>query len=168
MTVTVRDLGPDDEEAWRTLWKGYCDFYETRIPNSVTDATWRRLMDGDSPVFGLVACDNGGLKGGAGKRRGGGTVIGPVVGIVNCVLHPVTWSEQPTCYLEDLFVAPEARRRGAGRALIQAVLDRGKLMGWYRVYWMTMVDNRAARALYDKLAGKTEWVRYHVALGKSP
>ena len=158
MTITIRDLAADDEEAWRALWRGYCDFYETRIPGSVTDATWRRLMDADSPMFGLVAC------GGAGA----GPVPGPVIGIVNCVLHPVTWSEKPTCYLEDLFVATEARRMGAGRALIQAVLDRGQQMGWYRVYWMTKVDNRVARALYDKLAGKTDWVRYHVALGKSP
>ncbi|MBI2584257.1 MAG: GNAT family N-acetyltransferase [Rhodospirillales bacterium] len=149
MTITIRDLAVDDEEAWRAQWRGYCDFYETRIPGSVTDATWRCLMDADSPLFGLVACD------------------GPVIGIVNCVLHPVTWSERPACYLEDLFVAPEARRKGAGRALIQAVLDRGQQMGWYRVYWMTKRDNRTARALYDKLAGKTDWVRYHVALGKS-
>ena len=156
MAITVRDLGPDDEGAWRALWQGYCLFYETKIPRSVTDATWRRLMDGDSPMFGLVARDDG------------GPTAGAVIGIVNCVLHPVTWSEAPTCYLEDLFVAPEARRRGAGRALIQAVLERGRSVGWYRVYWMTKVDNRVARALYDKLAGNTDWVRYHVALGKSP
>ena len=123
MTITIRDLRADDEQAWRALWRGYCDFYETRIPGSVTDATWRRLMDDKSPMFGLVACDG----------------AGPAIGIVNCVLHPVTWSEKPTCYLEDLFVATEARRMGAGRALIQAVLDRGQQMGWYRVYWMTKI-----------------------------
>jgi len=154
VTVTVRDLGRDDEQAWRALWKAYCDFYETRIPGSVTDATWRRLMDDKSPLFGLVACD-----GGAGGR---------VIGIANCVLHPATWSEQPTCYLEDLFVAPQARRRGAGRALIEAVMARGRQMGWYRIYWMTKVDNRVARTLYDKIAGKSDWLRYHVALAKSP
>ncbi len=148
MTITIRDLAAADEEAWRALWRGYCDFYETKIPDSVTDSTWRRLMDGESPLFGLVACD-----GGAG---------GPLVGIVNCVLHPVTWSDRPACYLEDLFVAPAARRQGAGRALIEAVLGRGDQMGWYRVYWMTKRNNRTARSLYDAIAGKTDWVRYQV------
>ena len=55
MTITIRDLAADDEEAWRALWRGYCDFYETRIPGSVTDATWRRLMDADSPMLGQAA-----------------------------------------------------------------------------------------------------------------
>ena len=162
MTITVRDLEADDEEAWRTLWRGYCDFYETSIPGSVTDATWRRLMRKDSPLFGLVACDDRVAR----KTRGGGPLPGPVIGIVNCVLHPVTWSDRPACYLEDLFVTPAARRHGAGRALIKAVLGRGDQMGWYRVYWMTKRDNRAARSLYDAIAGKTDWVRYQVDKGR--
>ena len=87
-----------------------------------------------------------------------------MVGIVNCVLHPVTWSLLQTCYLEDLFVAPAARGQGAGRALIEAVRERGRAEGWYRVYWMTKVDNATARALYDKVAGKSDWVRYHIPL----
>ena len=148
MTVTVRNLEPGDAEAWRTLWRGYCDFYKVSIPDGVTDATWRRLLDPREPFFGLVAQD-GGYR---------------VVGIVNCVLHPVTWSLLQTCYLEDLFVAPAARGQGAGRALIEAVRVRGRAEGWYRVYWMTKVDNATARALYDKVAGKSDWVRYHIPL----
>jgi GNAT superfamily N-acetyltransferase len=151
VTITIRDLQADDEDAWRTLWDGYCEFYGTRISPAITDATWRRLMDGDSPLFGLVACEGGG--------------DGPVVGIVNCVLHPVTWSDGSACYLEDLFVDPEHRRKGAGRELIRAVLERGERMGWYRVYWMTKADNVTARSLYDAVAGKTDWVRYQVAIG---
>ncbi len=155
MTITVRDIGTEDEETWRELWQGYCDFYDTKVPRYVTDATWRRLMDDDSTLFCLVACDDRGQQ----NAPGGG----PVVGFANCVLHPVTWSEAPACYLEDLFVAREARRRGAGRALIQAVLERGDQMGWYRVYWMTKRDNVTARSLYDAVAGKTDWIRYQVA-----
>jgi GNAT superfamily N-acetyltransferase len=148
LTITIRDLAANDEQAWRTLWQGYCDFYQTKISPVVTDATWRRLMDGDSPLFGLVACDGG--------------ADGVVTGLANCILHPVTWSAAPACYLEDLFVAPAARKRGAGRALINAVLERGQQMGWYRVYWMTKRNNRSARSLYDAIAGKTDWVRYQV------
>ena len=120
MTVTVRNLEPGDAEAWRTLWRGYCDFYKVSIPDGVTDATWRRLLDPREPFFGLVAVD-GGYR---------------VVGIVNCVLHPVTWSLLQTCYLEDLFVAPWARGQGAGRALIEAVRERGRAQDWYRDYWL--------------------------------
>lgn len=152
MAITIRDLKAGDEKAWRTLWRGYCDFYKTKISRAVTDATWRRLIDGTSPLFGLVACSGGD--------------DGPVIGIANCVLHPVTWSDAPACYLEDLFVAPQARRRGAGGALIRTVVERSSAAGWYRVYWMTKRDNRTARTLYDAIAGKTDWVRYQVSTGE--
>ncbi len=155
MTITVRDLAAGDEAPWRDLWQSYCDFYEIDIPDAVTDETWRRLLDDSQPFFALVACD--------GDDDGGGAVIG----FVNCVLHPITWATTPVCYLEDLFVAPEARSRGAGRALIEAVRERGEAGGWHRVYWMTADDNETARALYDKVADLTRWVRYDVPLGAS-
>ncbi len=148
MKVTIRDIAPRDEARWRDLWRGYCTFYETAIPDAVTDETWRRLFDTSQPFFALVAEDE----------------EGAVIGFVNCVLHPLTWSRAPVCYLEDLFVDPDARNNGAGRALIEAVRDRGKKEDWHRVYWMTAKDNLTARALYDKVADETQWVRYDIPL----
>ena len=149
MSLTVRDLEPGDEARWRELWRGYCDFYEKMVPENVSDETWRRLLDkNQETMFGLVAC---------GKD-------GAAVGMVNCVLHPVTWGTAPVCYLEDLFVDPAARNKGAGRALIEAVYERGRKEGWHRVYWRTEQDNATARALYDKVCDLTDWVVYEVAL----
>jgi len=146
MSLTIRDLEPGDEGRWRSLWRGYCDFYEKVLPDSVSDVTWRRLLDdGQEAMFGLVACGDDG-----------------VVGMVNCVVHPVTWGAAPVCYLEDLFVDPAARKLGAGRALIEAVCERARANGWHRVYWRTKSDNATARALYDKVGDLTEWVIYEV------
>jgi GNAT superfamily N-acetyltransferase len=39
----------------------------------------------------------------------------------NIVFHRGTWTIGNFCYLEDLFVAPNARNRGVARALIEAV-----------------------------------------------
>ena len=41
--------------------------------------------------------------------------------MANCVVHASTWSRQPKCYLEDLFVDPAARGLDVGRALLEAV-----------------------------------------------
>jgi len=85
-------------------------------------------------------------------------------GFANYVLHPHTWSLQMVCYLEDIFVAPDARGRGAGRALIEKLLALGKEEGWRRIYWHTHEDNYRARALYDQVVKRTDYVRYDVEL----
>ena len=146
MPIRVRQLAAADKESWLALWRGYIDFYKANVPDAVTEATWRRLLDPASPMFGLVA------------ERANGEVIG----IVNCVLHLNTWTTRQVCYLEDLFVAPAARGQGTGRALIEAVAERMRAGSWFRVYWMTKFDNAAARTLYDKITPVTDWVRYDI------
>jgi GNAT superfamily N-acetyltransferase len=144
-TLEVRPARPDDERAWRALWDGYCEFYETEVPSEVTAATWRRLLEPAEPIEALVV-EHG----------------GEVAGFVNYVLHPSTWGTAETCYLEDLFVSPAARGSGAGRALIEAVLERARSHGWDKVYWHTRQDNSRARALYDSFAQADDFVRYTV------
>jgi GNAT superfamily N-acetyltransferase len=80
------------------------------------------------------------------------------------VSDEVTEGVQPVCYLEDLFVAPEARSSGAGRALIEGIVAVGRRHGWRRVYWHTHENNHRARTLYDRLAPRTDYVRYDIDL----
>ena len=142
----IRPVGAGDRDAWFRLWRGYLEFYEATLDPRISDATWRRLLDPNEPIHGLVACG----------------AEGSVIGIVNYVLHANTWTDRPVCYLEDLFVDPTVRGRGVGRALIEAVVGLAKTQGWYRVYWQTKQDNATARALYDKITPVTDWVRYDV------
>ena len=59
-----------------------------------------------------------------------------------------------------MFTIEAARRRGVGRALIEAVCVRAKAAGASRIYWNTTETNAAARALYDKVATLTRFVQY--------
>ena len=145
---TIRDLATRDKSAWLVLWKGYCDFYEVAVADAVTEAAWARLVDPAHPSIGLVACD-------AEDRP---------VALAHCEIHSNTWNLKPNCYLEDLFVAPEARCAGAARALIEALAVRGRREGWLRIYWFTKADNHRARALYDRVGQLTDWVRYDLPL----
>ena len=144
--IEVRAARAADEPAWRELWDAYCVFYEASIPEDVTSGTWQRILEPRDPIEGLVA------------QRDDGTIVG----LVNCVLHPTTWDLSDTCYLEDLFVSPDARGSGAGRALIDAVLERARSRGLRAVYWHTRSDNARARALYDSFAPADDFVRYVV------
>jgi ribosomal protein S18 acetylase RimI-like enzyme len=90
---------------------------------------------------------------------------GAVAGFTVCVLHPGSWTLTPACYLEDLFVDPEARGQGLGRALIDDLVRLGRDNGWSRIYWHTRQSNEAARRLYDKYAEADDFVRYRLFLG---
>lgn len=68
------------------------------------------------------------------------------------------WWEAEDCWLEDLYIRPEARGSGLGRALTQAVIDRARERGCRRVELDVNSENPAALALYRSLGfdtGKT-------------
>lgn len=144
--VNVREAKAEDYEAWLKLWKGYLQFYETELNESVTLATWRRVLSADSGLLCRLA---------ESEQK--------VVGFAICVVHEGTWVTQPLCYLEDLFVNEEMRGKGAGKALIEAIVDEARDKAWAKVYWMTREGN-PARALYDKLAAVDDFVRYSITL----
>lgn len=148
----VRPIVATDRAEWRTLWDDYCRFYKVDVPERVTDTLWCRILDPASTVKGLVAVD----------------ADGRLLGLCHYVLHPHTWSAQLLCYLEDLFTAETARGQGAGRALINRLVEMGRDAGWGRVYWHTEETNATARILYDKVTGGHDgYVRYTVRPGAS-
>jgi GNAT superfamily N-acetyltransferase len=85
---------------------------------------------------------------------------GTLVGLVHFLYHRSTIMIAPTCYLQDLFTAEQARGKGVGRALILAVYDRAKTDGSPRVYWQTHETNEAARKLYDRVAERSGFIVY--------
>ena len=141
--ATVRDLRPEDRAGWEPLWRGYLDFYGANVDDHVTDLTFRRLLDPGEDMFCLIAEQDGKL-----------------AGIVQCVLHRSTWTASPYCYLQDLFVAPDARDQGLGRARIEAVYARADAVGAARVYWLTHETNATARVLYDAVAVRSGFIQY--------
>jgi GNAT superfamily N-acetyltransferase len=79
---------------------------------------------------------------------------------VHYLFHRHGWKIENTCYLQDLFTAPDARGRGVARALIEAVYTEADRQGAPVVYWLTQDFNHTARALYDKVAVKTPFIKY--------
>ena len=144
MSLEIRPLEARDREAWLPLWRGYLEFYETSVPDEVTAETWRRIVDPAGPIHGLGAFD----------------ADGRLLGIVHYLFHPVTWAISERCYLEDLFVSPEARGSGAGRALIEAVYRAADAVGADQVYWLTAQSNATARKLYDRVGQATPFMKY--------
>ena len=143
--MIVRDLRASDRAQWEALWAGYLEFYNSKVAPEVTETTFARLLDPNEAMFSLVAEDEG---------------THDLIGMVNCVIHRSTWSEQNYCYLGDLFTSPAARNRGIGRALIEAVYARADELKMPRVYWMTHETNETARKLYDQVAINSGFIQY--------
>ena len=66
--------------------------------------------------------------------------------------------------LYDLFVLPEARGKGAGRALIEKALEVTRETGAACLEWSTAPDNATAQRLYDSIPGaeKSTWLVYEI------
>jgi ribosomal protein S18 acetylase RimI-like enzyme len=61
------------------------------------------------------------------------------------------WTAADDCWLEDLFVSQDARRRGLATALVRQALVRARERGCQRVELDTTEDNGAAIRLYESL-----------------
>jgi len=66
-----------------------------------------------------------------------------------------------TFILNDLFVAPDHRRSGVGRALLSAAVEFAREGGAARISLSTAVANGPAKALYEA-AGWSKQTDYHV------
>ena len=133
--TTVRPIASSDEAAWRGLWRGYLDFYGTELPEEVYAASFARLID-------PAVTDYHGLLAFVGETA---------AGLAHYIFHRHGWQIEDVTYLQDLYVAPEARGTGAGRALIEAVYAAADAAGRPNVYWLTEDGNTAARRLYDRV-----------------
>jgi GNAT superfamily N-acetyltransferase len=147
VTVAIRDITPLDHDQWLPLWDGYNAFYgrsgPTALPAEITATTWKRFFEPAEPVHALVA-----------------ELDGRLVGLAHYLFHRSTILLAPICYLQDLFTAPDQRRAGVGRALIEAVYRRAQQARSARVYWQTHETNLLARRLYDQVAERSGFIVY--------
>ncbi len=145
MPATIRPLRPDDHDQWRHLWTGYLQFYQTSVPEEVYTSTFARLLGDDPRDFSALVADQD----------------GHLLGLTHYLFHRHCWKIEEVCYLQDLYVAPEARGTGLGRALIEAVYAAADAAGAPAVYWLTQDFNHEARQLYDRVAKVTPFIRYN-------
>ena len=140
----IRPLRPEDAAEWRRLWTGYLEFYKTTVPEEVYATTFSRLLGDDPQDFnGFLAL-----------------VGGRPMGLVHFLFHRHCWKIENVCYLQDLYVDPQARGTGLGRKLIEAVYAAADANGTPAVYWLTQDFNTTGRRLYDRIAQVTPFIRY--------
>ncbi|MER6978027.1 GNAT family N-acetyltransferase [Streptomyces carpinensis] len=89
---------------------------------------------------------------------------GEVVGFALWFLNFSTWRGVHGIYLEDLYVRPEARGGGHGRALLTELARICVARGYERLEWSVLNWNRPAIGFYEALGARPqdEWTVYRL------
>lgn len=140
--MPLRDAAPGDTGTICTLIRALASFEGLEHEVVLDEAEVGRHLFGTGPAASVVLAEDGGV----------------VVGFALWYPTFSTFLGRPGIWLEDLFVVPEARGRGHGRALLDHL--RGRTDG--RVEWAVLDWNEPSIAFYDALgAAPVEgWTRY--------
>lgn len=89
---------------------------------------------------------------------------GRLVGMALWFLSFSTWTGRPSLYLEDLFVEPERRGGGVGRALMGRLAARAAELGCARMDWSVLDWNEPAARFYRALGARplVEWTTWRL------
>jgi ribosomal protein S18 acetylase RimI-like enzyme len=128
----VWEASSDDAEAIGRLLHDFNTEYDepTPEPSALAERVRRLLAEGDTSV----------LLGGSGPD-----------GLALMRFRTSLWSEGLECYLAELYVVPERRGRGLGRALMNAAIEHARRRGADHMDLGTSEDDVAARGLYESL-----------------
>ena len=91
-------------------------------------------------------------------------VDGSVVGFALWFLSFSTWEGGHGIYLEDLYVRPDHRGAGCGRALLSALAQTAERHGYARVEWAVLDWNEDAIGFYGRLGARPQsgWTTYRL------
>ena len=145
-TIAIRPAMAADVPLILRLIRGLAE-YERMLPQvTATDDRLRRTLfpsDGSAPSAHCVI----------------GTLDGRPAGFALYFFNYSTFLAQPGLYLEDLYVEPEARGRGLGKALLLHLAALANERGCGRMEWCVLDWNQPAIEFYESLGARRlrEW-----------
>jgi GNAT superfamily N-acetyltransferase len=142
--LTLRPATRDDVPLILSLIRELARY--ERAPEAVvaTEEALARDGFGDRPLFEVTIAEWSGTG----------------VGFAFWFLAYSTWRGQPTLYLEDLFVRPDARGRGIGKAMMRFLARTALDRGCGRFVWQVLDWNTPSIEFYESLGAQVvrEWL----------
>lgn len=142
--LSIRRATRRDVPAILGLIRGLAEYERLAHEVEATAARLARHGFGRRPYFEALLC----------RRHG------VAVGFALYFFAYSTFLARPTLYLEDLFVLPAERGRGAGRALLAALARIAVRRGCGRMEWAVLDWNTPAIQFYERLGARLrrDWV----------
>ena len=148
---TIRPARPEDLPRIWELLLGLAAYERLEHEVSGTPEQLGEHLFGTTPRLECVVAD-------AGRALVGYALVYPTYS---------SFRTAPTLWLEDLFVLPEERGRGTGRALLQAVARIALARGCRRVDWLVLDWNRSSIDFYERQGARPAdggWLEYGLDL----
>ncbi|MGW1163170.1 N-acetyltransferase family protein [Streptomyces sp. NPDC002513] len=144
----IRTATPDDIPVLHTLIRELADYEKAPDEARATQEQLHEALFGDRPAaFAHLAEQDG-----------------EVVGFALWFLNFSTWRGVHGIYLEDLYVRPEARGGGHGKALLTELARICVARGYERLEWSVLNWNSPTIAFYEALGARPqdEWTVYRL------
>ncbi|MEU9197577.1 GNAT family N-acetyltransferase [Streptomyces hundungensis] len=157
----IRDASPADIPALHQMIRELADYEKCLAEARATEEQLHEALFGAHPAaFAHIAED----------------AAGEPVGFSIWFLNFSTWRGVHGIYLEDLYVRPDARGGGHGKALLRELARICVARGYERLEWSVLNWNTPSIAFYESLGARPqdEWTVYRLtdaaltALGQSP
>jgi len=147
--IHVRTAAPDDARLILELIRGLASYEKLSDQVIATEERLREHLFGERRYAEALIAEHDGLPAG-----------------YALFFHSYsTFLALPGLFLEDLFVLPELRARGIGRALLQALAKLAVERGYGRVEWAVLDWNDPAIGFYRSIGAEpvAGWTSYRLA-----
>lgn len=148
MSVTIRSLRRQDVPRLIELIDGLLDYEKLPLPDAGARERLARDALADPPLFWVLLAE----------------VDETIVGYAFYFFTYSTLLARATLYLEDIFVLPEARGRGAGSALFKACVNEAVRRGCGRMDWQVLSWNEPSIRFYERLGARRlgDWLPFRL------
>jgi GNAT superfamily N-acetyltransferase len=144
----IRPATPEDTKTIAQLIRALADYEKLSHVVQLEENRLREHLFGPRPYAEVLLAEE----------------AGEVVGFALFFHNYSTFSGKPGIYLEDLFVRPESRRHGHGKALLAALAQLAIDRGCWRLEWVVLDWNTPAIDFYRSLGAvrMDEWTTYRL------
>ena len=147
--MQIRLARPEDVPTISQLVRDLASYERAASEATATDAQLDAALFGGDPHVFCHVCELNGV----------------VVGFALWFRSYSTWTGASGLYLEDLYVRPDVRGRGAGLALMRVLARRCVDEGLARFEWSVLDWNEPSIAFYHRIGAHAldEWTRYRLS-----
>lgn len=148
-TVQIRDAQAEDSALILRFVRELARYEKAEHEVTATQAYIEASIFGDGSTVRALVCE----------------ADGEPIGFAVYFFNYSTWLGRRGLYLEDLYVTPERRGSGAGKALLKHLAGIAVAAGCGRFEWSVLDWNEPAIKFYESIGAraKTEWVGYQLA-----